>query len=145
MRIIRFVLLACTLSFAQGCATQISAEKIQNADYGTQPPQNYKEIIAEVIGKSLIDPMSAVYELDEPRKGYTKNSPFHGTTEQFGWRICGTVNSKNRFGGYTGRSPVFILMRGESVTSFIIGTVSDEKMSMSDQMKNNGIVGACNR
>lgn len=143
MRIIRFVLLACTMLFAQGCATPISAEKIQNADYGPQPPQNYKEIIAGVIGKSLIDPMSAVYELDEPRKGYTKNSLSYGTTEQFGWRICGTVNSKNRFGGYVGRTPVFILMRGESVTSFIIGAVSDE--TMSNQMKNNSIAGACNR
>ena len=93
------------------CAQNIPPEVVTNANYGSPPPVNYQEIIKQSIGQQLIDPTAPLYEFSTPTKGYTRNAPMFGTQQAFGWRVCGTVNSKNRFGGYVGRVPFFVLFR----------------------------------
>lgn len=134
---------AVILMALQGCATQISEEKLRNADYGPVPPENYKELVAARIKPSLIDPMSAVFELSTPRKGYTKRSPAMGTDENFGWQVCGTVNAKNRFGGYAGAVPLFVLFHNGKIVEAILGEPTPPPPNVS--FTNSNIETACNR
>jgi hypothetical protein len=64
-----------------------------------------KEMVAEIIKSGLIDPDSARFQLPDTINagdGY--------------WFYCGLVNSRNRFGGYTGWAPFEMgLLPGESV------------------------------
>ena len=86
------------------------------ADYGSPPPKDYRDLIKQEIGKSLIDPYSAQYEIGEPAKGYTIGNSLYKTPQ--GWLpVCGTVNARNRFGGYVGRAPFFTLFRDRNVPS----------------------------
>ena len=120
----------------------MSAEKIANADYGAKPPANYKSIIKEEFSKILIDPTSPIYEIREPKRGYFQTAPVYGTREEFGWRVCGTINSKNRLGGYTGKAPFVVLMRGSVVTQKLLG--SSDNSSVGDSVFNKTISEACN-
>lgn len=128
----RFSSLLCLLAIfvmptlLSGCATPIPPEVIAKADYGRPPPKNYKEIIKRSIGETLIDPTAPLYEFGTPSKGYTARSPIFGTEQAFGWRVCGTVNSKNRFGGYVGRVPFFVLLRNGVIVSKVIGEGSTD-------------------
>lgn len=107
------------------CATQISQEKLKSADYGPPPPDNYQEIIRNHFAKTLIDPTSPIYEFGTPRKGYTREAPLFNTHESFGWVVCGTLNSKNRFGGYVGSVPFFVLFHGDNIIEYNNGEVTD--------------------
>jgi hypothetical protein len=127
----------------QGCTTPISEEKLRTADYGTQPSANYKELVATRVSPMFIDPMSAVFQLSEPRKGYTKRSPIMGTEENFGWQVCGTVNAKNRFGGYVGAVPLFVLFHDDKIVEVILGEQAPKAPNVS--MTNIAIEAACNR
>lgn len=55
---------------------------------------------ADAVRAVLIDPQSAQFEFQEPVR-----SAYANGQRRFGWFLCGTVNSKNRFGGYIGRIP----------------------------------------
>lgn len=138
-----FFLLLGALLLIQACATPISQERIASADYGSAPPDNYEAIIKERISKILIDPTSPLYEFDKPRKGFTRRSPTFHTQENFGWRVCGTVNSKNRFGGYVGRVPFFALFRGDTIVEFMVGEITDNKYGIN--LRNSNIENVCNR
>lgn len=143
MKMLKLVILVAALPLLQSCATQISPERIASADYGSPPPENYEQLIKDHFNKILIDPTSPIYEFDKPRKGYTKQSSMFNTQENFGWRVCGTVNSKNRFGGYVGRVPFFALFRGERVVELISGEITDNKYGIN--IKNSAIEEACRR
>lgn len=124
-----------------GCASpSIPLEVIANADYGPPPSDGHQQIIRQRFDRILIDPTSPLYEFDAPRKGYTKPSSMFGTSLTFGWRVCGTINSKNRFGGYTGRSPFFVLFRGDEIVTFISG-----ESGSSGAITNAAIAEACRR
>jgi hypothetical protein len=139
----KFVLLIGTLLLIQSCATPISQERITSADYGSAPSDNYEAIIKERVSKILIDPTSPIYEFNKPRKGYTRQSPTFHTQESFGWMVCGTVNSKNRFGGYVGRVPFFALFRGDTIVEFMTGEITDNKYGLN--LLNSNIENVCNR
>lgn len=126
-----------------GCATDISSDALATADYGPPPPANYQELIKAEFAKTLIDPTSPLYEFDSPRKGYTKESPMFGTHQKFGWRVCGTVNSKNRFGGYVGSVPFFFLFRDGQVTEALVGKITNNRYGIN--LHNSAIGEACNR
>lgn len=119
-RLTTLSIIASVLAVA-ACATPVSPEKLAAADYGPPPPANYEELIKARFNEILVDPTSPIYEIDKPRKGYTRPYEMYGTQEAFGWVVCGTVNSKNRMGGYAGRSPFFVLFRGEYMAEFITG------------------------
>jgi len=93
------------------CATAPTPEQLAHADYGPRPTENHQEIIKEWFAERLIDPTSPLYSFRNPVQGYTKDSPLYGTQLQFGWIVCGTVNAKNRLGGYVGREPFFTLFK----------------------------------
>lgn len=127
------------LLLVAACATPVSPEKLASADYGPPPPANYEEIIKARFNEILIDPTAPLYQIQSPHKGYTKQSAMYGTQERFGWVVCGTVNSKNRMGGYTGRLPFFALFRGGYIAEFIHGEVADTSIV------NSSIRSACSR
>jgi hypothetical protein len=85
-----------------GCVARPSVQQVATADYG-QPPSNYQESIRGRISPSLFDPYSAVYQFAAPVRKWTRESPFESFRP--GWAVCGTVNAKNRFGGYVGITP----------------------------------------
>jgi len=134
------LVLFASIFILTGCATSISPQLISNADYGQPPTDGHQQVIRQRFDQILIDPTSPLYEFDKPRKGYTKASPMFGTSEAFGWRVCGTINSKNRFGGYTGRSPFFILFRGDEIMTFMSG-----ESGTNSSLRNLAIQEACSR
>ena len=109
MRIIAAVIFAFMLI---GCAARLTPEQIAAADYGPKP-ENYQEIVKSLFAKSLFDPESARYEFQEPRRGYMQDEP-----PKFGWAVCGTVNAKNRFGGYAGRQAYFVLIHHGKIVGY---------------------------
>lgn len=121
-----------SLTFITACATPVSPERVASADYGPPPPANYEEIIKERFSRILIDPTSPLYEIEKPHRGYTLKSPSYGTSERFGWVVCGTVNSKNRMGGYSGRLPFFTLFQGGQLVTFIPGESDSRSVINSD-------------
>jgi len=130
------ILIIVTLSY-QGCTSNIPQTKINNAYYG-EMPYNYNEQIKNRIGNKLIDPYSAYYNIRYPKKGHTKKSLIFNTKESFGWVVCGTVNSKNRLGGYVGDIPFFTLFKNGEIETLIMGKVNSTII-------NSSIENACNR
>ena len=126
-----------------GCATQIPPEVIASADYGPPPPENYQELIRAEFAGILIDPTSPIYQFDEPRRGYTREAPMFNTQQRFGWRVCGTVNSRNRFGGYVGSVPFFVLFQGNRIEEMIIGRITTNEYGIN--LVNSTIIDACTR
>lgn len=143
MKSMKAISLTAVVLLLQACATPVSQERIASADYGDAPSDAYQQIIKDRFASILIDPTSPLYEIDKPRKGYTKKSPMFNTREQFGWRVCGTVNSKNRYGGYAGRSPFFALFRGDTIVEFLSGVSNPDPTYGSITNKN--IENVCNR
>lgn len=104
---------ACLLAIiSAGCAVRLTPEQIASADYGPKP-ENYQDIVKSLLTKSLFDPESARYEFQELRKGYMQGDP-----PKFGWAVCGTVNAKNRFGGYVGRQAYFVLIYHGTIVGY---------------------------
>lgn len=128
-----------TLTLVSACATPVSPEKLASADYGPPPPAGYEEVIKARFHPMLIDPTSPIYEFRAPRKGYTMPSSAFKTWEAYGWVVCGTVNSKNRMGGYSGRTPFFTLFSGGQMIAFIPGEADTRSFI------NENIERACNR
>ncbi len=123
----------------------LTAVEIASADYGPPPPENYEELIKENIRGQLIDPTSPLFEIGSPVKGYTNRSNAFNTQDMFGWQVCGTVNSKNRMGGYTGKVPFFALFQGDQLTKMIIGEVSMSTNIYDRSYINMSIETSCNR
>ncbi len=110
-----------------GCATPVTQTQIANADYGTPPPKNYEVLAKTAISRDLIDPTSPIFEIGKPSKGYFHTSPVFGTYEMFGWKVCGSVNSKNRFGGYVGAVPFIVLFKDGAVAQKVVGESADHR------------------
>ena len=123
----------------------ITEAEIAAADYGTPPPENYEELIKENISAQLIDPTSPLFEVGSPVKGYTNKSNAFETDKAFGWQVCGTVNSKNRMGGYTGKVPFYALFQNGQLTNTIIGEVALSANRYNRSYINMSIESSCNR
>jgi hypothetical protein len=126
-----------------GCATPIPPEVIAHANYGAPPPKNYREMIKKEFSHTLIDPTSPLYEFSRPVKGYTRQSPMFNTQQVFGWQVCGTVNAKNRFGGYVGAVPFFVLFKNGVIIEHLVGEIPDNQYGIS--VLNSAINSACQR
>ena len=102
-------LLSCLCLLVSSCfpiagVTHPSDVELRDAYYGPPPPENYKEIVEDRIKRDLIDPYSAQFEFSgNPIKAWTYNEAWSGPQFFYGWGVCGTVNAKNRMGGYSGR------------------------------------------
>ena len=108
------VILSCLL--LSGCATspRPTQEQVNAADCGPMPV-SYKESIKQIIDGRLSDPYSAVYTFSSPQKSWNRSTG----QPIYGWRVCGTVNAKNKFGGYVGATPFYALIRDEEVMIFV--------------------------
>ena len=124
------------------CVTTPSPDQIANADYGPPPPANYEAMIKSWYDKTLIDPESARYTFAEPAKSYVKSSPLMGVRETFGWRVCGTINAKNRFGGYTGQSPFITMFKNGAI---VMVKDAGGATGMYDEVLRENIANACAR
>lgn len=96
-------------------------QEIAAADYGPPPPAEYQQIIKDRFAQTLIDPTSPLYTFDEPRRSYVLEAPMYGRPRMFGWRVCGTVNAKNRMGGYTGKDQFLALFRNGALVHLNTG------------------------
>lgn len=89
------------------------------AQYGVYPIA-WKEIITRWLGERLLDPASADIEwLGEPKAVDLIKKGQHN----YGYLVELKVNSRNRFGAYTGKQKYTVLLRnGEIVKSEGFGT-----------------------
>ncbi|MDD4998775.1 MAG: hypothetical protein PHI99_11555 [Syntrophales bacterium] len=103
-----------------GCATapRPTAQQINSADYGPAP-ENYEEIIKAATSPKLLDPYSAQYTFSKPTKRW--NNMVDGIV--YGWRVGGTLNAKNRMGGYVGAKPFYAFIKDGAVIRFICGKI----------------------
>lgn len=62
-------------------------------------PADYEAQIRDYWKHRLIDPTSPLFTLDAPKKGYSTRL---GDQVVYGWNVDYRLNSKNRYGGYTG-------------------------------------------
>jgi len=78
-----------------GCATgsMPTAEQLSKEHF-TECPANYQLQIQKQLSSGLFDPYSAVYAYSVPEKLVYQGN--------FGHRVFGSVNAKNRLGGYVG-------------------------------------------
>ncbi len=107
--------LAATLA---GCGLHATptAQQLADADYGP-PPENYEELVRGAFSTVLFDPYSAVYQFIPPSQGWFSQY----SAIQFGWRVCGTVNAKNRFGAYVSAMPFYFLFNHGRAVKTIFG------------------------
>ncbi len=95
-------------------------QQIALADYGSYP-QNYEQTIKDYLYPILIDPKSTDYRfVRTPTKAW---NGWGGT--KFGYAVCVYVNSKNRFGGYTGAKMNYFLIKNDVVLSHLFGISGD--------------------
>lgn len=94
-----FVFLA--LLALAGCkSTADKVENWQEIDAGPKPT-NYEALTVEAVKGILKDPDSAkITNISGPYKEYR--------VSRFLWAVCGSVNAKNSYGGYTGSKPFMV-------------------------------------
>jgi hypothetical protein len=79
-------------------------------------PKLYKEIVWTWMQKNLVDPESAKIEWQgEPKCSDIGKNGQH----EYGWQINFTVNSRNRWGVYTGKQQHGVLIRNGEVVKGI--------------------------
>jgi hypothetical protein len=74
-------------------------------------PKNYKEIVWNWLQGVLLDADSAKIEWGEPKPADLGKDGNH----LYGWLVEFRVNSRNRFGQYTGKQPHGVLIRDDHV------------------------------
>ena len=100
------------MAFVAACASPPTDDQVRAADTGPYP-SNYEQIVKDNFATSLFDPYSAVFNFTRtPTKGYG-GSPIAGA--RIGWIVCGTVNAKNRMGGYVGVKPFVVVISNGAV------------------------------
>jgi PDZ domain len=89
-------------------------QEFLSADYGSYP-NDYENIIKNYMQDILKDPESARYTfLDSPKTGW------NGKTG-FGYFTCAYVNSKNSYGGYSGKRLAYFMIQNGKVTDSVYG------------------------
>lgn len=107
------------LAVLSGCASKQyvwrpSAADIETADYGAYP-HDYESIIEGWYLRNLKDPGSARFG------GITRPLKEHKIVNQFkkqavyGYSVCAQVNARNSFGGYTGFTTRWFLIRNGQI------------------------------
>ena len=94
-------------------------ENVSYAPHVITPDQ--KTTIEATIRRQLIDPDSAKFEDLVARKVISPNG--------IGYQVCGHVNSKNRFGGYVGRTPFAGAFSPGQPDKFIVNAGPDQQFA----------------
>jgi len=111
---IKIFLTILALAFLCSCATVPTREQIDAADCGPFP-SGHEEAIKAIISPRLLDPYSAMFTFTRPKKGWNGM----GSEPIYGWFLCGTVNAKNRLGGYVGAQPFYAMIRNDVVVRLV--------------------------
>jgi len=104
-----FALAYPALLFSEGAEIEIVADPRVYGEY----PKNYQEIITKWLGTVLVDAPSAQIEWVEPPK--PGDLPDAKGKRLFGYLVQFKVNSRNRFGTYTGMQKHKALIRDGNV------------------------------
>ena len=94
----------------QSCYS-VNFQDVNVEEFGPEPTrEEMRELASERLERILIDPDSRrVHWFDEyPKEGAVWNGLLGGGWE-YGWVMRFGLNSRNRFGGYTGEKPYFVL------------------------------------
>ena len=110
MRSVALLLLLATCSFAW--AQQPSPANPDVAKYDDYP-KDYMTIVKDWLGDQLIDPASAIVEFTSVPK--PTDLPTRDGQHLFGYLVEFKVNSRNRFGAYTGYQKHGALIRNGEV------------------------------
>lgn len=118
--LIGFAVTACSGEPPAPSASNVSAANIGEL------PANYEQLIKNYYSQRLIDPASATYgPMTSPRRGYLRPYFAGGTSAApvVGYVVCGTVNSKNRMGGYVGAKPFAAVIANGTVAYAELPTI----------------------
>jgi len=97
-----------------GCATPPSPAEIANLDFGS-PPQQYEATIKKYFDSTLLDPYTAHYDFDKPRKYWIKDPPLKGGQIHAGYLVLVGVNAKNQHGAFVGRHDFGFIIKDEVI------------------------------
>jgi hypothetical protein len=110
-----------------GCVSAPTKSQLSHLDYGA-PPKDYEMAIKHYFDGVLIDPDTAYYNFELPRKFWYNDKSFFGGKLSAGYLVRVGVNSKNKYGGYSTEETYGFLMKGEQ----IIRVLDPDEMLSSD-------------
>ena len=111
MRSLALCIVVLMFASASGGVAQMPSATANPQIYG-QYPIAYKEIITRWLGTKLLDPASAQIEwLNEPKAADLVRKGQHN----YGYLVELKVNSRNRFGAYTGKQKYTVLLRNGEI------------------------------
>lgn len=117
------VIISCVgfVPTSRGEDPETSWETIMNTDCGPMP-ENYQSTIESYLAMTLIDPSPGSYRLmlGEPEKNWYPRYP--GVV--VAWAVCGRINGKNTYGGFTGWQPVVFFIEQGRVSKSYSGTAA---------------------
>ena len=102
--------------------TVLTMEQIRRMDYGSYP-RNHEQLIKRHLAQTLIDPHSVMYGgFSRPRKYLHVHKNQYVAAGQISYypsyMVCARINSKNRYGGYSGwQTHAFFIKNGEVISS----------------------------
>ncbi len=101
-----------------------TSAELQTMQTAIQPssPAAAQAAVKAYFAKTLIDPTAPLYQFPvAPVQGKATV----GQMREFGWFMCGTINSKNRMGGYGGNRPFFVHFAPAVADKVDDGTIGD--------------------
>ena len=108
----RWIALALLLATSASLFAQEPPPAPDLAKYG-EYPKDYMTIVKDWLGDQLLDPASAIIEFTSQPK--PADLPIPGGQRVYGYLVEFKVNSRNRFGGYTGYQKHGALIRNGEV------------------------------
>jgi hypothetical protein len=93
--------LIAAVAFLAGCATKPTDMELSRGRTAIQPSSQTaaESAVVKYFENTLKDPESARYTFRPTINSWLAS----GSLRRFGWFMCGTVNAKNSYGGYTGQ------------------------------------------
>ena len=137
MKITKIYCILALIIFNAACApmSSVTPEQRRMADYGKAPSKEYATLIKNYFAPILVDPTAPIYTFGSPQKGWDARLGGDSSHPVFGWQVCGTVNSKNRMGGYAGSVPYLVFFRDGKIVDFLMGE-SNSYSAMNDLIHN---------
>lgn len=111
----KYLIFALSLFLTACGSMSVSREEMSNANYGVKPSSSETSaIVKEYLDQVLIDPDSLRLLCNEStRKGWARDNMYHPPI--YGHLLRCKVNSKNKFGGYTGNKDYVFVLSGTQV------------------------------
>jgi hypothetical protein len=101
-----------------------STEELAQLNYGVSPT-GYEAKIKKYFDDVLVDPHSAVYEFDKPKKYWFREPERRRSQVYVGYVVKVKVNAKNRMGGYAGKQLWGFIFRGNEIIRTIMPAEND--------------------